>query len=346
MVGAVPAEPATGRPQTTMAHGTALCYKGEQWQSTPCPLPSHRPARAVMVATRTRVHDSRAFLPVRSYIQAGRRGPTRQKDMTMTQDKPQKSVIRQRRAETGEPYSVARRAAAAQPATAEDWDEEYYADGAASEGSSVEEFKTREAAGQESRGLPTVDAQAADGMPRPGWRQYRTASFGGVPPVPPMPPVPPAPRPPGFPGASRFRGAARRVSRPAQVPLTEDQARELGPFLEAAREAADRAGQAAALARELAVRAQQQAERTQEHAEQAQERADRAEEWADEEEQEGSDEAQEQAEQAQEQAAQARERADLAEERAMQAQEWAELAQERADEAREWAGKAQDWPAV
>jgi hypothetical protein len=255
--------------------------------------------------------------------------------MIMTQNKAQKSVIRQRMAETGEPYSVARRAVQAQPATAKDWDEEYYADGAASEGITVDEFKTREAADQESRGLPTVDAQAADGMPRPGWRQYRTASFGGVPPVPPMPPmppVPPAPAPPGFPGASRFRGAARRASRPTQVPLTEDQARELGPFLEAAREAADRAEQAAALARELAVRAQQQAERTQE-------RADLAEEWADEEEQEGSDEAQEQAEQAQE-------RADLAEERAMQAQEWAELARERADEAREWADKAQEWPAV
>ena len=265
----------------------------------------------------------------------------------MTQNKAQKSVIRQRMAETGEPYSVARRAVQAQPATAKDWDEEYYADGAASEGITVDEFKTREAADQESRGLPTVDAQAADmtGMPRPGWRQYRTASFGGVPPVPPMPPMPPMPpvppaaAPPGFPGASRFRGAARRASRPTQVPLTEDQARELGPFLEAAREAADRAEQAAALARELAVRAQQQAERTQEHAEQAQERADLAEEWADEEEQEGSDEAQEQAEQAQE-------RADIAEERAMQAQERAELAQERADEAREWADEAQEWPAV
>jgi hypothetical protein len=232
--------------------------------------------------------------------------------MIMTQNKAQKSVIRQRMAETGEPYSVARRAAAAQPATAEDWDEEYYADGAASEGITVEEFKAREAADQERRGLPTVDAQAADmtGMPRPRWRQHRTESFGSVPPVPPLPPVPPAPAPPGFPRAASFPGAARRASRPTQVPLTEDQARELGPFLEAAREAADRAGQAAALARELAVRAQQQAERAQEQAEQAQERADPA------------------------------------EEQAMQAQEWAELAQERADEAREWAGKAQDWPAV
>ena len=258
----------------------------------------------------------------------------------MTQNKAQKSVIRQRMAETGEPYSVARRAAAAQPAAAEDWDEEYYADGAASEGITVEEFKAREAADLERRGLPTVDAQAADmtGMPWPGRRQHRTESFGRVPPVPPIPPlpplptVPPAPAPPEFPGTARFRGKTRRASRPAQVPLTADQARDLGPFLEAARAAAGRAEQVAALARDLAVRVQQQAE-------QAQERADLAEEWAEEEEQEGSDEAQVQT-------ARAQERADLAEERAMQAQEWAELAQERADEAREWADKAQGWPAV
>ena len=59
----------------------------------------------------------------------------------MTQNKAQKTAIRQRMAETGEPYSVARRvveahqpptAAAGQPPTAADWEEEYYADGAAS----------------------------------------------------------------------------------------------------------------------------------------------------------------------------------------------------------------------
>ena len=284
--------------------------------------------------------------------------------MIMTQNKAQKSVIRQRMAETGEPYSVARHAVQAEPATAgetaENWDEEYYADGAASEGITVAEFKAREAADQERQGQRAMDAQAAGrtGPPQPRWRQHRTVSFGGAAPVPPRPPLPPlpplptgppgppGPAAPGFPRVGRFRGAARRVPRQAQVPLTEDQARDLGPFLEAAREAADRAEQAAALGREWADRAQQQAEQAQEQAGQVQERADLAEERADEEEQEGSDEAQQQAELAQEQADQAQERADLAEERAMQAQEWAELAQERAGEAREWAAKAQDWPAV
>src|SRR6188472_825145 len=41
---------------------------------------------------------------------AGRRGPTRREEMIMTQDKAKKTATRQRMAETGEPYSVARHA--------------------------------------------------------------------------------------------------------------------------------------------------------------------------------------------------------------------------------------------
>src|SRR5439155_12456651 len=41
---------------------------------------------------------------------AGRRGPTRREEMIMTQDKARKTATRQRMAETGEPYSVARHA--------------------------------------------------------------------------------------------------------------------------------------------------------------------------------------------------------------------------------------------
>src|SRR6476620_3292202 len=41
---------------------------------------------------------------------AGRRGPTRREEMIMTQDKARKAATRQRMAETGEPYSVARHA--------------------------------------------------------------------------------------------------------------------------------------------------------------------------------------------------------------------------------------------
>ena len=78
---------------------------------------SGRPAPAM--ATRTRVHDSRAssvtpftvagFWSCHSSM-AGRRGPTRREEMIMTQDRARKIATRQRMAETGEPYSVARHA--------------------------------------------------------------------------------------------------------------------------------------------------------------------------------------------------------------------------------------------
>jgi hypothetical protein len=257
--------------------------------------------------------------------------------MIMTENKAQKTAIRQRMAETGEPYSVARHAVqASQPAAAGDWDEEYYADGAASEGITVAEFKAREAAGSLPPPGPVADAQAAGGPFRPPLREAALAGrrlarelrqqwrgdAPGMPPMPPMPPVPPVP--------PRFSEPARRSSRGRPGPLTEGEVRDLGPFLEAARAAADKAREAAALAAEWAARAQEQASREQE-------RADRAEDWAGQEEQEGSDAAPERAELT-------RERAGQAEERAMQAQEWAELAQDRADEAQEWADQAAEWP--
>ena len=43
------------------------------------------------------------------FTMAGRRGPTRREEIIMTENKAQKSAIRQRMAATGEPYSVARR---------------------------------------------------------------------------------------------------------------------------------------------------------------------------------------------------------------------------------------------
>src|SRR5580698_2296833 len=42
------------------------------------------------------------------FTMAGRRGPTRREENIMTENKAQKSAIRQRMAATGEPYSVAR----------------------------------------------------------------------------------------------------------------------------------------------------------------------------------------------------------------------------------------------
>jgi len=91
----------------------------------------------------------------------------------MTENKAKKAAIRERMAETGEPYSVARHAVqdgqpdepedtTAQPRDErvpdeagdeqlrgdQDWVEQYYADGAATEGITVEEFKARHAPGQ------------------------------------------------------------------------------------------------------------------------------------------------------------------------------------------------------
>jgi hypothetical protein len=304
--------------------------------------------------------------------------------MIMTKNKAQKSAIRQRMAETGEPYSVARHAVeASQPAAAEGWNEEYYADGAASEGITVAEFKAREAAGNPPPEVPIADAQAAGGPVTPSLgeaalaggrlasepRQQGRGDAPGIPPMPPMPPMPPVP-----PVPPRFAGSAWRTSGSGPVQLTEDEVRELSPFLQAAQAAADQAQEAAAQAAEWAARVQEQAARAGERAGRAGERAGRAgeragrageragrageragrageragraEDWAGQEEPEGADEVPERAELT-------GELAEQAEEQAMQAQEWAELARDRADEARdradearEWADQAREWPSA
>src|SRR5207248_968015 len=93
-------------------------YARLQWQRTACPLPSQRrPAPAL--ATRTRVHDSRACLAtprsvagltVMPFTHGGQTRADPPGEMIMTQDKAKKTATRQRMAETGEPYSVARHA--------------------------------------------------------------------------------------------------------------------------------------------------------------------------------------------------------------------------------------------
>ena len=157
----------------------------------------------------------------------------------MTKNKAQKSAIRQRMAETGEPYSVARHAVeASQPAAAEGWDEEYYADGAASEGITVAEFKAREAAGNRPPEVPIADAQAAGGPVTPSLGEAALAGGrlaseprrqwqGDAPGMPPMPPVPPcrqcrpchrdSPGRPGErPGAGRYSSPRMRSASSAR----------------------------------------------------------------------------------------------------------------------------------
>jgi hypothetical protein len=273
--------------------------------------------------------------------------------MIMTQDKAQKTAARQRMAETGEPYSVARRAVAAQqpersetgqilvryhldrtfelevdpdvwakadsktrarliagsegaspfhpgttlgeliaqdledrgagaytaPASeksAQDWDKEYYADGAASEGITVEEFKAREAAGH-----------AQDWPPERG----------------------------------------------DETP-------------ERAQERADQAQERADQAQERAEEAQERAEEARERAEEAQDLAGEAREAVDEAREDGDREAQDRAEQeaarAQKQADQATDRADQATDRAEQVRERAERERERAERERERAERERE----
>jgi hypothetical protein len=263
--------------------------------------------------------------------------------MTMTQDKARKTAARQRMAETGEPYSVARRASQDQPGTAGpgqiivryhldrtfeleigadawakadsgtrarllaesgrgslhpgttlgeliaqdldargasaftvpanekpagDWEEEYYADGAASEGITVEELKAREAGGHAGE-----------------WSQERA-----------------------------------------------DEAQER------AQERADRAQERADQAQERAEEAQERAEEARELAEEGQELADEAREAIDEAREDGDREAQHRAKR---EAERAREQADRAFERAEQARERAEREQERADREQERADQEQ-----
>ncbi|HYB87272.1 MAG TPA: hypothetical protein VEC76_10505 [Streptosporangiaceae bacterium] len=285
----------------------------------------------------------------------------------MTQDKARKTAARQRMAETGEPYSVARRAAQDhQPGTAgpgqvivryrldrtfeleigaddwakadsgtrarllaesgggsfhpgttlgeliaqdldargasaytgpasekpaSDWEEEYYADGAASEGITVEEFRAREAGGhadewsqeRADKVQERVQERADRAFERAEQAQERAEQ------------------------AQERAEQARELAEQAQE--LADEAREA---VEEAREAGD--GQAQDRAEQKAERAQQQADRAFERAEQARERAER--------EQERADREQERAEQEQ-----------------GRAEQEAELAQERAD----WEQEQDDW---
>jgi Alanine-zipper, major outer membrane lipoprotein len=262
--------------------------------------------------------------------------------MIMTQDKAKKTAVRRRMAETGEPYSVARRAVqAGQPGTGEmgqifvryrlartfelevdeetwagadnqmrarliaertgqgspdpgttlaeliahdldergagafaevsgrEWEEEYYADGAASEGITVEEFKAREASGQPQE-----------------WARERP------------------------------------------------------------QERADQAQERADQAQERAEQAQERADQAQEQADEALERADEARDVADEarhvSEDTGEDGDRAAWERAEREVARAQERADRAQARAEQEQERADREQERAEQEQERADREQE----
>src|SRR2546430_13945366 len=100
--------------RTRMLLVVARCaarYAAWQWQCTVCPLPSKRSARAD-AGNEDKGRRLLCFISSCHFTSAGRRGQTRQEEMIMTQDKARKAATRQRMAETGEPYSVARHAVA------------------------------------------------------------------------------------------------------------------------------------------------------------------------------------------------------------------------------------------
>jgi hypothetical protein len=208
----------------------------------------------------TRGHSRQVTDPM-----AGRRGQTRREDTIMTEDKARKAAIRERMAETGEPYSVARHAvengepaAGAPHAQVQDeqyWNEQYYADGAATEGITVEEFKARHAPdlGQE----PDLDQELGpDQEPDLGQASADSAQKQ----------------------ADLAQEHADRAQEQADEAQEQaDQVQELADQAEEwATETRDPAGRA------LADQARQQAERAQLQADQAQDRAERAQELADE----------------------------------------------------------------
>jgi hypothetical protein len=251
--------------------------------------------------------------------------------MIMTQNKAQKTAARQRMAETGEPYSVARRAVQDHPpgageagqifvryrlagtfeleideevwaradnqtrarliadgdgpgsshpgttlseliahdldergpgaftGTDREWEEEYYADGAASEGISVEEFRAREASGQTQEWAQERAQERADQAQERADQAQERADLA-------------------LEQAEEARGRAEEAQdRADEARGGADEARHVA---EETREDGDRAAweqaeRDAGLAQERADRAQSRADREQERAERERERAER-----------------------------------------------------------------------
>jgi hypothetical protein len=222
--------------------------------------------------------------------------------MIMTQDKARKTVARQRMAETGEPYSVARRAVqAGQPGTGETG--QIFVRYRLARTFELEVDEEAWAGADNQTRARLIAERAGQGSPDPGTTLAELIAHDL-----------------DERGADAFAGAADREW---EEEYYADAAASEGITVEEfkSREAS---GQAQEWARE----------RPQERADQAQERADQA--------QERADQAQERADQAQERADQAQERADQAQEQAEEAQERAGEARDVADEARNVAEDTRD----
>jgi uncharacterized protein DUF3359 len=254
--------------------------------------------------------------------------------MIMTQDKARKTAARQRMAETGEPYSVARRAVqAGQPGTGETG--QIFVQYQLARTFELEVDEEAWAGADNQTRARLIAERAGQGSPDPGTTLAELIAHDL-----------------DERGADAFAGAADREW---EEEYYADAAASEGITVEefTAREAS---GQAQEWARE---RPQERADQAQERADQAQERADQAQERADQA-QERADQAQEQAEEAQERAGEARDVADearnvaedtrddgdraawkRAEQEATRAQERAVRAQARAEQEQERADREQ-----
>jgi hypothetical protein len=215
--------------------------------------------------------------------------------MTMTSNKAQKSAARQRMAQTGEPYSVARRAVGAgnlEPDPAQ-------APGAA--GTEPGKLSPEEQYAQEARAAGVPAAQIGAQL---AWFREQEA-------------------------ANEAWRSANEAGRPAEQEAADQTWQAAN---EAGQEAADRIWRAAEQARDLAERLEEAAERAEERADLAQEAAELAQEWADGQE---LDRAVERAGQLRAEAELARERAERAAEIADRAEQQADLAEEAPGMARD-----------
>jgi len=208
------------------------------------------------------------FFVMCSLALAGRRGPTRREEMIMTSNKAQKTAARQRMAQTGEPYSVARHAVSAGDPEPE------AAPSARAAGTEPSELSPEEQYAQEARaaGVPAaeIDAQLARFRDREATEDRELEAAGLVR------------------RAEQARAVADRLEESAE--RAEERADLAQEGAELAQEWADeqeqdraveRAGELSAqaeLARERAERAQEAAGRAEEQAGRAEEQAGLAEE--------------------------------------------------------------------
>src|SRR5438132_1321318 len=183
------------------------------------PVAAHRlPASELPTGPRHGGHEDKgprlACVFVMSFAQASRRGPTRREEMIMTRNKARKTAARHRMAQTGEPYSVARKATQAraespvvhetpevQPVVRETPEERYVREAGEAEMRADEaEMRADEAGWADDARDLVAEEDTGDGYWDDAWPTMANLPGPPHPPGPPPLPRPPRPAwPPRFP---------------------------------------------------------------------------------------------------------------------------------------------------